>query len=171
MITCNEKIDYKELEANCYNKYWEGWKYVKHVMDRVHEISKSKLYPDSKIKHALNFLNNYFVEERVKELLHLNYYGTDHDGIYYKLGVDIPDFIDKKGVTYELKSTWNYDFILTNKNLLNWHGADKKIVYQKSDNMLYFFDDERNTFIPIVYCRAKYIDMKRYPLEDKDLGL
>ena len=93
-----EKISYDELYANAYNKSWSGWKKLGKIMEIVERLgSKSRNYPDSKVKHALNFLNSYLVEKRVKDKLHLNWNGEDHDGIYVKRGDAFPDFVDANG--------------------------------------------------------------------------
>ena len=49
------------------------------------------------------FLNNYWLEEAVRKALDLSYKSNDHMAIYDYSGLNMPDFVDDKGVTYELK--------------------------------------------------------------------
>ena len=117
-----EKINYEELYENAYNKDWKGWKDVKVVMEFIDTYSKSKKYPDSKAKHAFNFMNNYFVEKKILEIYpNLRFLGDDHEYLYKKLGCDIPDFISTKTkLTYELKTTYDIAFIHSGKAKINW---------------------------------------------------
>lgn len=167
-----EKINYEELYENAYNKDWKGWKDVKVVMEFIDTFSKSKKYPDSKAKHAFNFMNNYFVEKKILEIYpNLRFLGDDHEYLYKKLGCDIPDFISTKTkLTYELKTTYDIGFILSGKAKINWHKADRKLVYQTKDNTLYLLTDT-NKVHKLCKLRAKFIDIKAYPYTDEDLGL
>ena len=163
-----EKISYDELYANAYNKSWSGWKKLGKIMEIVERLgSKSRNYPYSKVKHALNFLNTHLVEKRVKDKLHLNWNGEDHDGIYVKRGDAFPDFVDANGETYELKERWSFEEAMK----CDYYGADHCLLHLKSDNCLYEYNPVLNCFDKICLLRAPYVDIKRYPFEDADLGI
>lgn len=160
-------IDYKELYKNAYNSKWKGWKDVIDIMTSIESKgSRSIKHKDSKVKHALEFLNNYFVEEKVKAILNLQYLGDDHEVLYDRVGaVNVPDFVDEKGETYELKSRWLLDDVYR----INWNGADHCLFYYKTENNLYEYYPEDDSFKLITGFRAKYINTKYYPYRDDQL--
>lgn len=165
----NERfISYEELYQNVYNPNWKGWRDVIDIMTSIESKgSRSIRHKDSRVLHALEFLNNHFVEEKVKEILSLQYLGDDHEVLYDRVGaVNIPDFIDENGETYELKSRWCFEDV----KRINWNGADHCLFYYKATNFLYEYYPETGAFVPITYFRAKYVNTKAYPFKDNQLG-
>lgn len=163
-----KRVDYEEFYSNVYNKEWCGWKNLGDIMKIIEDSgSKSIAYPNSKVKHALNFLNNYLVEIRVKELMHLNWYDSTHEFLYAKVGEAKPDFKNNNGESYELKQRWS----LYDATKCNWYNADHKLLLLKSDNSLYEYFSKECRFEKICYLRAPFIDIKRYPYDDIDLGI
>lgn len=161
-------INYKELYKNAYNPKWNGWNELKDIMDSIERKgSRSIKHSNSKVLHAFEFLNNYFVEEKVKEILQLNYLGDDHEVLYDKVGAtNIPDFIDNNGETYELKSRWSTDDVYR----INWNGADHCLFYYKAENKLYEYYPKYDNYRFIASFRARYINTKNYPYTDNQLG-
>lgn len=161
-------VNYEELLANIFNKNWTGWKNFYEVITEVEEKgSKSKIHKDSKILHGIEFLNNYLLEKRVKEILGLDFLGDDHEVLYAKRGDCIPDFINKEtGKTYELKTRWHFEDAMK----LNWYDADYCLFYHKFTNTLYQYFPNDKSFAPIKYLRCYYINTKKYPYTDSDLN-
>lgn len=161
-----EPIFYDELYENVYNRNWPKWKNLGDLMAFVEESgSYCKRFPESRVKHALNFLNSYLLEKRVAEVLHLKFFGDDHEAIYPKRGEQKPDFIDAKGETYELKERWSFD----EGARAYWNDADHCLLHLKSDNCLYEFHRKEGRYEKICYLRASYVNIKNYPYDDKDL--
>lgn len=154
-------VDYEVLYRNCLNPNWSEWKEVIDVMRSIEEKgSKSYVYPNSPIKHLLQFLNNYLVERKIVDISNLEWLKNDHDKLTEKKGDAVPDFVNKNGVTYELKSGKNIE----NAALIrNWYGADRKLFYCTSDNNLYLYDSDKNSFKIIKRgLRAPYINIRRF---------
>ena len=164
-----KKVNYDELYENAYNKEWNGWKNLGEVMEEIESNgSRSWKYADSKVKHALNFLNGYLLEKRVKEKLHLEWNEDDHEELFAKGGeIGVPDFKDADGETYELKERWSFEDAMK----CRWNGADHCLLHLKTDNTLYEYNPVLNCFDKICYLRASFVDIKRYPYTDKYLGL
>lgn len=160
------KVDYDELHRNVFNKDWSGWSNVYAVITQIEQKgSKSRRHPDSKILHVLEFLNAHLLEERVREVLHLDYLAEDHAYLYAKRGDNVPDFVNSFGLTYELKSRWNF----SDARFVNWYDADVCLFYCKSDNTLYRYEPKTNEFLRLKYIRSEYVDTKIYPYSDEDL--
>lgn len=164
-----KKVNYNELYENAYNKKWSGWKNLGEVMKDIESKgSRSWKYSGSKIKHALNFLNGHLLEVRVKEKLQLEWNGNDHDELYAKCGeICVPDFKDSNGETYELKERWSFEDAMK----CNWNNADHCLLHLKSDNVLYEYYPASKRFEKICHLRASYVDIKRYPYTDEELGI
>lgn len=159
-----KQINYQEFYKHVYDKEWNGWKELIDIMNSIEQKgSISKKHPESRVLHALEFLNNHFVEEKVKQLLELEYLGDDHNVLYDKVGdKGVPDFIDSNNETYELKSRWNFDDI----NKIYWNDADHKLLYLKRNNTLYEIRKDGN--FPLGTFRARFVNIKDYPFRDED---
>lgn len=162
-------IYYDDLYKNAYNKNWEGWKEVKEIMFSIEQKgSRSFKHPTSPIKHAFEYLNNYLLEKEVKRVMNLKFIKPEsHECLYDRVGEDIlPDFIDCKGKTFDMKCRWELD----DAEKLNYHGADHKMIYRKANNTLYGYDEVLGSFVEIQKINARYIDTKNYPFKDEELG-
>ena len=164
-----EVVKYEEFYRNVNNKNWSGWKNLGEVMTEVErQGSKSFKYSDSKVKHALNFLNSWLLETRVKDVLGLQFFGDDHDGIYPRRGdANKPDFIDEKGITYELKERWNLDEAYN----IYWGNCDACLLHIKGINVLYRYYPETGEAVKICNLRAAFVNIKNYRFTDADLGI
>ena len=92
--------------------------------------------------------------------LFIERYFNDHDKLTEKKGDAVPDFVNKNGITYELKSGKNLEYAPL---IRNWYGADRKLFYCTSDNNLYLYDSDTNSFKMIKRgLRAPYINIKRF---------
>lgn len=152
-------VDYEELFENALNYRWNGWPNAYNVMKSVEEKgSKSYVYYYSTLKHLLQFLNNYLVEQRVKNKLGLEFNGDDHERFYDKLGDKAPDFIDKDGKTYELKSGRTIEVAARVKN---WYDADVRLFYCTGNDILYEYKRD-GSFERITELKAPYINIKLY---------
>ena len=122
MFTENlKRVYYKDFEQNAFNPTWSGWR-------TLIEIEK-KLKPSK-------YLNNYWLEEAVRKELNLSYRNTDHIAIYDYCGLNLPDFVDEKGITYELKQGKDLQSLqlIANKD---WHDCQIKLFYSRMDKCLY----------------------------------
>lgn len=127
-----KRVYYKDFEQNAFNPYWSGWKTLIEIEKK---LKPSKYYNDP-ISHMYLFLNNYWLEEAVRKELNLSYRNTDHIAIYDYCGLNIPDFIDEKGITYELKQGKD----LNSLRLIaerDWHNCQIKLFYSRMDKRLY----------------------------------
>ena len=127
-----KRVSYKELEQNAFNPTWSGWKTLIEIEKK---LKPSKYYTDP-ISHMYLFLNNYWLEEAVRKELNLSYRNTDHIAIYDYCGLNLPDFVDEKGITYELKQGKD----LNSLRLIaerDWHDCQIKLFYSRMDKCLY----------------------------------
>lgn len=152
-------VDYEELFENALNYRWQGWKNAYEVMKSVEEQdSRSFVFPNSTIKHLLQFLNNYMVEKRVKDKLKLKWNSDDHDKFYEKKGEQKADFIDADGRTYELKSRRTFE---SAQKIMNWYGADVRLIYCTGNDTLYEYKQDES-FEKICELKAPYVNLLRY---------
>ena len=127
-----KRVSYKDFEQNAFNPCWSGWKTLIEIEKK---LKPSKYYSDP-ISHMYLFLNNYWLEEAVRKALDLSYKSNDHMAIYDYSGLNMPDFVDDKGVTYELKQGKS----LASLELIaerDWHGCKVKLFYSRMDKCLY----------------------------------
>lgn len=127
-----KRVYYKDFEQNAFNPTWSGWRTLIEIEKK---LKPSKYYNDP-ISHMYLFLNNYWLEEAVRKELNLSYRNTDHIAIYDYCGLNIPDFIDEKGITYELKQGKD----LNSLRLIaerDWHNCQIKLFYSRMDKCLY----------------------------------
>ena len=127
-----KKVYYKDFEQNAFNPTWSGWKTLIEIEKK---LKPSKYYNDP-ISHMYLFLNNYWLEEAVRKELNLSYRNTDHIAIYDYCGLNLPDFVDEKGITYELKQGKD----LQSLRLIaerDWHNCQIKLFYSRMDKRLY----------------------------------
>ncbi len=127
-----KRVYYKDFEQNAFNPTWSGWRTL---IDIEKKLKPSKYYNDP-ISHMYLFLNNYWLEEAVRKELNLSYRNTDHIAIYDYCGLNLPDFVDEKGITYELKQGKD----LQSLQLIaerDWHDCQIKLFYSRMDKRLY----------------------------------
>ena len=133
MFTENlKRVYYKDFEQNAFNPTWSGWRTWIEIEKK---LKPSKYYTDP-ISHMYLFLNNYWLEEAVRKELNLSYRNTDHIAIYDYCGLNLPDFVDEKGITYELKQGKD----LQSLQLIaerDWHDCQIKLFYSRMDKCLY----------------------------------
>ena len=133
MFTENlKRVYYKDFEQNAFNPTWSGWRTLIEIEKK---LKPSKYYNDP-ISHMYLFLNNYWLEEAVRKELNLSYRNTDHIAIYDYCGLNLPDFVDEKGITYELKQGKD----LNSLRLIaerDWHDCKIKLFYSRMDKCLY----------------------------------
>lgn len=127
-----KRVYYKDFEQNAFNPTWSGWRTLIEIEKK---LKPSKYYNDP-ISHMYLFLNNYWLEEAVRKELNLSYRNTDHIAIYDYCGLNIPDFIDEKGITYELKQGKDLNSLrlIAEKD---WHNCQIKLFYSRMDKCLY----------------------------------
>ena len=125
-------VDYNEFARNVFNPEWTGWKTV--------ALIEKKCYPSrvykGVIQHAICFLNNWFLEQKVKDYLNLDYISDDHERWYATRGTNIPDFKDKNGVTYELKQGRYFDGVYSIPDC-DWHKCNVRLYYARETQTLY----------------------------------
>ena len=127
-----KRVYYKDFEQNAFNPTWSGWRTLIEIEKK---LKPSKYYSDP-ISHMYLFLNNYWLEEAVRKELNLSYRNTDHIAIYDYCGLNLPDFVDEKGITYELKQGKD----LQSLQLIaerDWHDCQIKLFYSRMDKRLY----------------------------------
>lgn len=127
-----KRVYYKDFEQNAFNPTWSGWRTLIEIEKK---LKPSKYYNDP-ISHMYLFLNNYWLEEAVRKELNLSYRNTDHIAIYDYCGLNLPDFVDEKGITYELKQGKD----LNSLQLIaerDWHDCQIKLFYSRMDKCLY----------------------------------
>lgn len=127
-----KRVYYKDFEQNAFNPTWSGWRTLIEIEKK---LKPSKYYNDP-ISHMYLFLNNYWLEEAVRKELNLSYRNTDHIAIYDYCGLNLPDFVDEKGITYELKQGKD----LQSLQLIaerDWHDCKIKLFYSRMDKRLY----------------------------------
>ena len=127
-----KRVYYKDFEQNAFNPTWSGWRTL---IEIERKLKPSKYYNDP-ISHMYLFLNNYWLEEAVRKELNLSYRNTDHIAIYDYCGLNLPDFVDEKGITYELKQGKD----LNSLRLIaerDWHDCQIKLFYSRMDKCLY----------------------------------
>ena len=127
-----KRVYYKDFEQNAFNPTWSGWRTLIEIEKK---LKPSKYYNDP-ISHMYLFLNNYWLEEAVRKELNLSYRNTDHIAIYDYCGLNLPDFVDEKGITYELKQGKD----LQSLQLIaerDWHDCQIKLFYSRMDKCLY----------------------------------
>lgn len=133
MFTENlKRVYYKDFEQNAFNPTWSGWRTLIEIEKK---LKPSKYYNDP-ISHMYLFLNNYWLEEAVRKELNLSYRNTDHIAIYDYCGLNLPDFVDEKGITYELKQGKDLQSLqlIADKD---WHNCQIKLFYSRMDKCLY----------------------------------
>ena len=127
-----KRVYYKDFEQNAFNPTWSGWRTLIEIEKK---LKPSKYYNDP-ISHMYLFLNNYWLEEAVRKELNLSYRNTDHIAIYDYCGLNLPDFVDEKGITYELKQGKD----LNSLRLIaerDWHDCQIKLFYSRMNKCLY----------------------------------
>ena len=133
MFTENlKKVYYKDFEQNAFNPTWSGWRTLIEIEKK---LKPSKYYNDP-ISHMYLFLNNYWLEEAVRKELNLSYRNTDHIAIYDYCGLNLPDFVDEKGITYELKQGKDLQSLQMIAER-DWHDCKIKLFYSRMDKCLY----------------------------------
>lgn len=133
MFTENlKRVYYKDFEQNAFNPTWSGWKTLIEIEKK---LKPSKYYNDP-ISHMYLFLNNYWLEEAVRKELNLSYRNTDHIAIYDYCGLNLPDFVDEKGITYELKQGKDLQSLQMIAER-DWHDCKIKLFYSRMDKCLY----------------------------------
>lgn len=127
-----KRVYYKDFEQNAFNPTWSGWRTLIEIEKK---LKPSKYYNDP-ISHMYLFLNNYWLEEAVRKELNLSYRNTDHIAIYDYCGLNLPDFVDEKGITYELKQGKDLNSLrlIAEKD---WHNCQIKLFYSRMDKRLY----------------------------------
>lgn len=127
-----KRVYYKDFEQNAFNPTWSGWRTLIEIEKK---LKPSKYYNDP-ISHMYLFLNNYWLEEAVRKELNLSYRNTDHIAIYDYCGLNLPDFVDEKGITYELKQGKDLQSLqlIAEKD---WHDCKIKLFYSRIDKCLY----------------------------------
>lgn len=127
-----KRVYYKDFEQNAFNPTWSGWKTLIEIEKK---LKPSKYYTDP-VSHMYLFLNNYWLEEAVRKELNLSYRNTDHIAIYDYCGLNLPDFVDEKGITYELKQGKDLNSLrlIAEKD---WHNCQIKLFYSRMDKRLY----------------------------------
>ena len=127
-----KRVYYKDFEQNAFNPTWSGWRTLIEIEKK---LKPSKYYNDP-ISHMYLFLNNYWLEEAVRKELNLSYRNTDHIAIYDYCGLNLPDFVDEKGITYELKQGKDLQSLqlIAEKD---WHDCQIKLFYSRMDKCLY----------------------------------
>ena len=127
-----KRVYYKDFEQNAFNPTWSGWRTLIEIEKK---LKPSKYYNDP-ISHMYLFLNNYWLEEAVRKELNLSYRNTDHIAIYDYCGLNLPDFVDEKGITYELKQGKDIQSLqlIAEKD---WHDCQIKLFYSRMDKCLY----------------------------------
>ena len=127
-----KRVYYKDFEQNAFNPTWSGWRTLIEIEKK---LKPSKYYNDP-ISHMYLFLNNYWLEEAVRKELNLSYRNTDHIAIYDYCGLNLPDFVDEKGITYELKQGKDLQSLrlITERD---WHNCQIKLFYSRMDKRLY----------------------------------
>ena len=133
MFTENlKRVYYKDFEQNAFNPTWSGWRTLIEIEKK---LKPSKYYNDP-ISHMYLFLNNYWLEEAVRKELNLSYRNTDHIAIYDYCGLNLPDFVDEKGITYELKQGKDLQSLQMIAER-DWHDCKIKLFYSRMDKCLY----------------------------------
>ena len=133
MFTENlKRVYYKDFEQNAFNPTWSGWRTLIEIEKK---LKPSKYYNDP-ISHMYLFLNNYWLEEAVRKELNLSYRNTDHIAIYDYCGLNLPDFVDEKGITYELKQGKDLQSLQMIAER-DWHDCQIKLFYSRMDKCLY----------------------------------
>ena len=127
-----KRVYYKDFEQNAFNPTWSGWKTLIEIEKK---LKPSKYYNDP-ISHMYLFLNNYWLEEAVRKELNLSYRNTDHIAIYDYCGLNLPDFVDEKGITYELKQGKDLQSLQL-ISAKDWHNCQIKLFYSRMDKCLY----------------------------------
>ena len=127
-----KRVYYKDFEQNAFNPTWSGWRTLIEIEKK---LKPSKYYNDP-ISHMYLFLNNYWLEEAVRKELNLSYRNTDHIAIYDYCGLNLPDFVDEKGITYELKQGKDLNSLQMIAER-DWHDCQIKLFYSRMDKRLY----------------------------------
>ena len=127
-----KRVYYKDFEQNAFNPTWSGWRTLIEIEKK---LKPSKYYNDP-ISHMYLFLNNYWLEEAVRKELNLSYRNTDHIAIYDYCGLNLPDFVDEKGITYELKQGKDLQSLQL-ISAKDWHNCQIKLFYSRMDKCLY----------------------------------
>ena len=132
-----KRVYYKDFEQNAFNPSWNGWK----VLIEIEKKLKPSKYYNDPISHMYLFLNNYWLEEAVRKALNLRYRTTDHNAIYDYSGLNLPDFVDEIGVTYELKQGKSLES-LERIAATDWHNCKVRLFYSRMDKCLYSSTDD-----------------------------
>ena len=127
-----KRVYYKDFEQNAFNPTWSGWRTLIEIEKK---LKPSKYYNDP-ISHMYLFLNTYWLEEAVRKELNLSYRNTDHIAIYDYCGLNLPDFVDEKGITYELKQGKDLQSLQL-ISAKDWHNCQIKLFYSRMDKCLY----------------------------------
>lgn len=147
-------VDYEEFAQNVYNPKWKGWKDVAEVEKTC---KPSFMYKGNIIAHSICFLNNYFLEKAVKEALDLDYLGKDHTKWYAYSGTNISDFVDKNGVTYELKQMKNFEGLARIPEE-DWHGCDVRLAFFRTSDAVYKYDKDSRSWKFLKFIHYNHIN-------------
>lgn len=148
------KVLYKDFEKNALNVEWTGWKDLL-AIERI--LKPSKHYSDP-CAHMYCFLNNYWLEEAVKNEFGFEYIGKDHEAIYPYNGKNVCDFIDNDGTIYELKQGFHIEYA-DKIPARDWHDDRAvKLFYDRSARTLYEKRREDYCWNPIAQLSPKRIN-------------
>lgn len=157
------KVSYKEFEKNAMNPYWTGW----NDLFKIEKILKKSRYYDDPCEHLYCFLNNYWLEQEVKDLLNLKYKTGDHEYLIESQGKNIADFRDENGIDYELKQSYDFN-ALNNIPERDWHNTTVKLFYCRKDQTLYQKHFLNKDWTPIAQLNVKHIN-PYYGLKKEDI--
>lgn len=123
------EMPYSIIDAHWDNRFnWDDYQVCKYIAINIPgtEVSCSL---DKKIER---FLINWKIEEKIRNLLDLQYYDDTHSCFHTGQGLPIPDFKNADNITYELKTTKKYKY-----NDKHWWNADIHLYYNVKTNKLY----------------------------------
>ena len=124
-----EEVPYKDIVANWENRHeWSEWKKCIYIALNIPKTEVSCSVEEK----IWRFVNNWQKECAVAKALGIKFYDDTHNCFHSGSGLPTPDFIDKKGKTYELKNTKKYAY-----NDRHWWGADYHLYYDEKENVLY----------------------------------
>ena len=124
-----DEVPYVDIVRNWANReQWNRWTDCKYIAANI-PCSKLRTSAEEKI---LRFTNNWLIETAVAKSMSLDFCDTTHDTFHTGYGEIHPDFIDKDGITYELKTTEIYDY-----NDKHWWEADIHLYYDVKEQILY----------------------------------
>lgn len=139
-----EEIPYKDIVEHWENRHeWDQWKKCIYIAANI-PGTEVPCTIDEKI---WRFVNNWQKECAVAKALGIKFYNETHDYFHSGGGSPLPDFIDEKGKTYELKNTKKYAY-----DDKHWWGADTHLYYNGYEGILYEQIPD-GSYIPIIDIR------------------